>query len=231
MCALQGTLYAHRARSGPGSYVQLLLQGALGPVPDVELATITPLSDVSRVKALCEAAWIAPFRGDHHIVAWLVPEIIPKSLRGRWGVSSFPALLDFEGFGIERDEACAAGLEPILGRPTSHEGHDDLFWGAVRRVWQSHALLGQKLAPRDGLVDLRGTRVCPHVDDVDVAGQDAGSDEEGMCRPARLKRGQNTAFFGPVTVLLLSCFARARSFACPVLRFFCFSFLSLLAHL
>mmetsp|Transcript_89633 Transcript_89633/g.124501 ORF Transcript_89633/g.124501 Transcript_89633/m.124501 type:complete len:288 (-) Transcript_89633:194-1057(-) len=52
----------HLQRNGARSNIEFLLQCALGPIPDIKLATIEPVCNMGRVKALSETTWMSPFR-------------------------------------------------------------------------------------------------------------------------------------------------------------------------
>eukprot|EP00438_Fugacium_kawagutii_P018049 Skav215130 [mRNA] locus=scaffold1164:48736:49275:+ [translate_table: standard] len=104
---------AHFQRNGTSSHIKLLLQGAVRPIPNVELASIKSLAHMSRVEALCEAIRIAPLRGDHDIVPRLIPEVISKTCLGL----AFPSTFDLESLWIEGHETSSFGLEAILRVP------------------------------------------------------------------------------------------------------------------
>mmetsp|Transcript_55314 Transcript_55314/g.129032 ORF Transcript_55314/g.129032 Transcript_55314/m.129032 type:complete len:322 (+) Transcript_55314:647-1612(+) len=170
-------------RNGSDSQVQLLLQGAVCPVPDVELAAIKTFSHMRRVEALGEALGVAPLRRDHDVVSRLIPKVVAEL--GHL-LTSLPAFLHLERLGVEGNEPSALCFEAILGGATAHEGHDDLIRSAVGRVWQSRPHLLQDLSTWDGLVELRRPWIRLHVDDVHVARQNARSHEVAMGGPSTL---------------------------------------------
>lgn len=131
------------------SHIQLLLQGMIRPIPNVKFAPIASFFHVSRVEAFGEAIWISPFRWDHDIVSWLVPEIITK-LR----FTHLPSFLDLKGLGIKGYEACTFRFEAIFHSATAHERHDNFIGSAVCGVRKCYSDFLQELLAAHGLMEL-----------------------------------------------------------------------------
>ena len=72
-----------------------------GPVPHVKMTAIFTLRHVAGVEALQEALRFPPLGAHHHIVTWLVPEVIAK---GSVVAGGFPVALDLESFAINQNK-------------------------------------------------------------------------------------------------------------------------------
>ena len=58
--------------------IEGLLRLAFFKIPQMDTATVFQVADLLEIESRHEGVWRRPFRGRHHIVAWLIPEIISK---------------------------------------------------------------------------------------------------------------------------------------------------------
>jgi hypothetical protein len=85
--------------------VQGLLEPPLGEVPEVQPLPVTARADVLDVEAGLVGVRLAELRGDEHVLARLVPEVV---VQARLGAAVLPAALDLEGARVDDGEAAGA---------------------------------------------------------------------------------------------------------------------------
>ncbi len=98
------------------SKVNLLDQGPLLPVVDVEVGAVVARSHVLDIQSFLEASGVSPLSADHDVMMRLVPKVVAKVslVLGSFGVSS----LDLKRLPVNHDE----GAFSIALRSVSHAG-------------------------------------------------------------------------------------------------------------
>jgi hypothetical protein len=139
-------------------------------VPEVDAAPVAAGGDVLEVEALLVRVRLAELRGDEHVLARLVPEVVVER---RLLAAVLPAALDLERLRVEHGEA--AGAVPV--GVAEHRDDDVLAGHAVHGVRARVARPRDDLLRLDHLLDPRPARVGRDVHDVDPRRAEAGDDQ------------------------------------------------------
>ncbi len=133
-------------------------------VPDVQAAPVLEVTDLFEIEARHERVRCGPLGADHHVVTWLVPEVVAeRDVAHR----VLPPADDLE---VLVDVEVAARC---LARGVAEEGDDDLRAEAVHGVGSGQVRFRLDLVAVDHGVQPWGPRVGGGVDDVDVVGPHA----------------------------------------------------------
>src|SRR4029078_206147 len=148
--------------------VETLLWFLFLEIPEMDFAAVFEMADLLKIETRHEVIGRGPFRGDHHIVARLIPEVVAEFDSAH---RAFPAADDLE---ILVEMQIAAGR---IALRTAQHGDDDLGAEAMHGMRCGKIGLGLDLTAFDDFEQRRATGIGASVDNVEVGRAHAGHDQ------------------------------------------------------